>query len=88
MPRFEDEYIACLKRVMLRRIPECHLAAEDYPVITEATGLEQAQIEQWAKNLRARLPAAEDREAFLRATGEPDKVRDHSCFRVTRTRFG
>jgi len=80
MPRFEDEHITCLKRVMLTRIPECNFAAEDYPVIIKETGLEQAQIEQWGKHLRARLPVAQDRETFLRSTGEPDKVRGCLCF--------
>ena len=51
------------------------------------TGLNQAQIEQWARNLRFRLPVAQDREAFLRATGAPEQVIEFS-FRVTQTVFG
>ena len=74
MPRFEDEHITCLKRVMLPRLPECFFAPEDYPVIMAETGLNQAQIEQWAWNLRFRLPVAQDREAFLRVTGAPEQV--------------
>jgi hypothetical protein len=88
MPRFEDKHITCLKQAMLRRIPECYFLAEDRPAIMEETGLCQAQIEQWAKNLRARLPVAHDREAFLRSSGEPDKVCDHLKFGVNQTRFG
>jgi hypothetical protein len=74
MPRFEDEHITCLKRVMLPRLPECFFAPEDYPVITAETGLTQAQIEQWAWHFRFRLPVAQDREAFLRANGAPEQV--------------
>lgn len=74
MPRFLDSHIACLKRAMLRRIPECYFLTEDYPAITQETGLCHAQIEKWAEHLRYRLPVANDRETFLRATGETDKV--------------
>jgi hypothetical protein len=88
MPHFEDKYITCLKQAMLRRIPECYFQAEDYPVIMEETGLNQAQIEQWAKHLRARLPVAHDREAFLCSTSEPDKVCDDLRFGVNQTLFG
>ena len=59
---------------MLPRLPECFFAPEDYPAITAETGLNQAQIEQWARHLRFRLPVAQDREAFLRANGAPEQV--------------
>ena len=78
MPRFEDKHISCLKKVMLQRIPDCYFVPEDYPGIIKETGLDQAQIEQWGKHLRSRLPVALDREAFLRATGEAEKVSRHS----------
>ena len=38
------------------------------------TELNEAQIEKWAEHLRYRLPVAQDREAFLRATGAPEQV--------------
>ena len=82
MPRFEDKYISCLKKVMLQRIPDCYFVPEDYPGIIEETGLNQAQIEQWSWNLRSRLPVPQDREAFLRATGEADEVSRHSCIEL------
>ena len=59
---------------MLPRLPECFFAPEDYPVITAETGLNQAQIEQWAWNLRFRLPVAQDREAFIHANGALEQV--------------
>ena len=75
MPRFEDKHIACLKNAMLPRLPDCYFLPEDYPGIIKETGLNHAQIEQWGKNLRLRLPVAQDRENFLRTTVEAEKVR-------------
>ena len=77
MPRFEDKHISCLKKVMLQRIPDCYFVPEDYPGIIEETGLNQAQIEKWAENLRLRLPVPQDRETFLRVTGDAEKVSRH-----------
>lgn len=74
MPRFEDEHISCLKRVMLPRLPGCFFAPEDFPIITGETGLNKEQIEQWAWNLRFRLPMDVDREAFIRANETPEQV--------------
>ena len=66
---------------MLQRIPDCYFVPEDYPGIIRATGLNQAQIEQWAKHIRNRIPVAQDREAFLRLSGEQEeKVKKHSSF--------
>ena len=74
MPRFQDEYIAVLKKAMLPRLPACYFTPEDVGAVQVETALNKEQIEQWAKHLRFRLPRAEDREAFLRAEGEPEKV--------------
>ena len=76
MPRFQDEHVAVLKRIMLPRLPGCYFAPEDVSAVQEETGLNQAQIEQWAKHLRFRLPLHEDRDTFLRTEAEPEKVRD------------
>ena len=72
--RFLDEHITCLKRVMLPRFPECKFTQEDYEEVMKETGLNQAQIEKWAENVRLRFPVDEDRKAFLVATGKPEKV--------------
>ena len=80
MPRFEDAHISTLKTAMLQRIPDCYFVPEDYPGIIRATGLNQAQIEQWARNLRYRFPVAQDREPFLRSNEEPEKVSVFPCF--------
>jgi hypothetical protein len=76
MPRFENEHVAVLKRVMLPRLPGCYFAPEDVSAVQAETGLNQAQIEKWADNLRFRLSKHEDRPKFLRSTGEEEKVRD------------
>ena len=81
MPRFEDAHISTLKTAMLQRIPDCYFVPEDYPGIIRATGLNQEQIEKWAEHLRYRIPMVQDREAFLRLSGEQEeKVKKHSSF--------
>ena len=72
--RFLDEHITCLKRVMLPRFPECKFTQEDHEEVMKETGLNKAQIEQWAWNLRYRFSVDEDRKTFLVATGKPEKV--------------
>ena len=76
MPRFQNEHVAVLKRVMLPRLPGCYFAPEDVSAVQAETGLNQAQIEKWADNMRFRLFKHEDRAMFLRSTGEEEKVRD------------
>jgi len=76
MPRFQNEHVAVLKRVMLPRLPGCYFAPEDVSAVQAETGLNQAQIEKWADNMRFRLFKHEDMVMFLRSTGEEEKVRD------------
>ena len=76
MPRFNDECVTVLKKVMLPRLPECYFMAEDIAAVQAETALNKEQIEFWAKNLRFRLPRVEDKEAFLRAEGGQEKVHD------------
>ena len=71
--RFLDEHIACLKRVMLPRFPECKFTQEDYAEIMKDTGLEYEKIEHWAEHVRLRLPLQEDRQKFL-TSGKSEKV--------------
>lgn len=74
MPRFQEEHSTVLKRVMLPRLPGCFFTPEDIGIVLKETGLDIAQIEQWAKNFRIRLPRVEDKEAFLRASGGQETV--------------
>ena len=73
MPRFEDAHVAALKRAMLPRLPGCLYAEEDYARLVAESGLNEIQIEHWAEHFRYRTPV-EEREAFLRAEGSPEKV--------------
>lgn len=74
MGRFQDEHILILKSKMLRRIPACKFTAEDFKEIKETTGLDDAQIRQWAKDLRRRYDTSK-REEYLRQEDENDKAR-------------
>jgi len=65
MPRFQDEHVSTLKRVMLKRVPECLFTPEDVDLIAEETGLNSAQIMEWAKNFRFRF-SLEERENNLK----------------------
>lgn len=75
MPRFQDEFITVLKRVMLPRLPACYFTPEDVAAVQAETPLTKEQIEFWARNMRYRIPREEDRIAFIRAEGEQEKVR-------------
>ena len=72
MPRFQEAYVRLLKHTMLQRLPKCEFTKEDVALITSDTGLEEAQILQWAANFRSRYSSLEERERFLRYTA--DKV--------------
>jgi hypothetical protein len=57
---------------MLPHSPECLFSKEDVQLIRAETGLDEAQILQWAWNFRNRY-APEKREAALRDLN-PDQV--------------
>ena len=59
MPRFQDEHVSTLKRVMLKRVPECLFAPEDVDQIEKETGLNSAQIFEWAHHFRFRVDVDE-----------------------------
>jgi len=69
MPRFQDEHVAALKRVMLKRVPECLFTPEDVEQIEGETGLNHAQILEWAHHFRFRV-AEDDREKNLKGQEE------------------
>ena len=64
MPRFENAHIAFIKRTMLPRVPTCLFSTEDVKLIAAETGLDDGQIQQWARNFRLRY-ALEEREKIL-----------------------
>ena len=64
MPRFENAHVAFIKRTMLPRVPTCLFSNEDVNLIAAETGLDDGQIQQWARNFRLRY-ALEEREKIL-----------------------
>jgi len=73
MPRFAEEDVRCLKSTMAARLPDCYFTREDIESIKSRTRLEDAQIQQWADNLRFRV-SAEKRAAYLVEDEENNKV--------------
>ena len=53
-PRFTDEHLIPLKRVMLARQPDFAYTAADVEGLVQETGLLQSQIQKWARNFRER----------------------------------
>ena len=64
MPRFENAHVSFIKRTMLPRVPTCLFSKEDIELIAAETGLDDAQIQQWAKHFRMRY-VPEEREKVL-----------------------
>ena len=69
MPRFPDESISCLKRTMLARQPHFMFTASDVESVMKETGLDKAQVQMWAENLRYRckIKKLDDTLDFLRS---------------------
>jgi hypothetical protein len=54
VPRFTDEMLVPLKRVMLTRQPDFAYTSADVDALVQETGLLRSQIQDWAKNFRKR----------------------------------
>lgn len=69
MPRFPDESVTCLKRTMLARQPHFMFTTSDVQNVTRETGLDKAQVQDWADNLRYRfkIRTLDDILKFLRS---------------------
>lgn len=65
VPRFTDEMLAPLKRVMLARAPEFVFGLEDVDVLVKETGLVKAQVQMWARNFRLRYATEKERVDYL-----------------------
>ena len=75
MPRFTQEGVALLKRIMLQRAPDYHYKPEDIENIRKNSGYGKEQIQHWARQLRWKLgsnllPAGMTAEEFLKASFE------------------
>ena len=66
MPSFKEDAVKVLKQQMMARLPECYFTQDDVNEIMEKTGLNAAQILQWAEHLRLRIPKQSEREQTLR----------------------
>ncbi len=66
MPRFPDESVAYLKRVMLSRGSSFMFTPEDVETIIQETGLNKAQVQVWAENFRMRYATEKERIQFLK----------------------
>jgi len=65
MPRFDEEAVKVLKQQMVKRLPECYFTQEDVEEMVNKTGLNSAQVLQWAENVRYRIPVQTERESAL-----------------------
>jgi hypothetical protein len=54
VPRFTDEMLVPLKRVILTRQPDFAYTSADVDALVQETGLLRSQIQDWAKNFRKR----------------------------------
>jgi len=59
MPRFQDAHVLLLRSTIKLRLPECLFTEEDIESIISDTGLDAAQIQQWGRNYRLRVPVEE-----------------------------
>ena len=69
MPRFTDEMLAPLKRVMLTRQPSFVFTPDDIEALFQETGLVKAQVQKWAENFRKRYATDKERMDYLTADG-------------------
>lgn len=74
MPRFPEEAVACLKRVMLSRAEhDFRFSPADVEAVIRETGLNQAQVQVWGEHFRMRHDTQKERVDFLK-TESPPKV--------------
>ncbi len=71
-PRFTDEMLAPVKRVMLARQPSFLFTPADVEALFQETGLLKVQILKWAENFRERLgpKSLDDLLAYLSGIGK------------------
>ena len=71
-PRFADEHLIPLRRVMLARQPDFAYTPADVEALVQETGLLKTQIQDWAKHFRNRCGCKtfDDNLAYLRGVGK------------------
>jgi hypothetical protein len=72
VPRFTDEHLIPLKRVMLARQPTFVFTPADVEALIQETGLLKVQILKWAEKFRERLgtKSLDDLLAYLSGIGK------------------
>ena len=68
-PRFTDEMLVPIKRVMLARQPTFVLTTADVEDLVRETGLLKIQILKWAENFRERLGTKSLDDLLARLSG-------------------
>jgi hypothetical protein len=68
-PRFTDEHLIPLRRVMLARQPSFVYTPADVEALVQETGLLKAQIQKWANNFRDGLKCTSIDKALDRLRG-------------------
>lgn len=74
MPRFEERFVQILKQQMAKRLPECYFTQSDIEEIVKNTGLNAAQVSEWAENFRKRIHSPTERENALCGDESSNKV--------------
>ena len=86
MPRFNESYVEKIKKVLLKRAPECIFTNMDVLELMGGTGLNEPQILAWADHFRFRTPLAA-RADDLAKPAEAGRTKGRrfyaSCFNVT-----
>jgi hypothetical protein len=80
MPRvMQEQHVALLKQTMLPRVPECHFTKADVELLQASTGLDEAQIQQWASCFRACHAMGERENALVLLLQEEERLRFKRC---------
>ncbi len=88
-PRFTDEHLIPLRRVMLARQPDFAYTPADVDALVEETGLLRSQIQKWAGHFRERMASRKLDDVVANLRGNK-AVSDGLCFvsNVTSPKFG
>lgn len=89
VPRFTDEHLIPLKRVMLARQPDFAYTSADVDALVQETGLLRSQIQKWAGHFRERTASRKLDDVMANLRGHK-AVSDSLCFlsNVTSPKIG
>jgi hypothetical protein len=78
-PRFTDEHLIPLRRVMLTRQPDFAYTTADVDALVQETGLLRSQIQKWAGHFRERMASRKLDDVMANLRGHK-AVSDGLCF--------